>query len=134
MRRTRGEPGSSSPPAPDDEGAAEAEPARPDVLDAGVPPQRQQPLRRVLRREAADAGPQESPDLAPPRRDRMACDRQPDAHVGLPRAAPDSLRDVELERRDGAAGPDDARELMQRRTRIVDVPQEVGEGEAVERG
>src|ERR1700730_8959952 len=43
------------------------------------------------------------------------------------------LRHCELERRDRAAGPHDASQLDQRRRRVGDVPEEVGERERVER-
>jgi len=53
-------------------------------------------------------------------------------HVELPERPPDAAREPELEHRDGPARPDDACQLAQRRGRVVDVPQQVGEGQPVE--
>src|ERR671936_2469360 len=86
----------------------------------------------MLLPEAADARPEEPPDLAPTRRDRAAGERQAEPDVELPPRAPRPLRDPELERGERTSRPDDARELPQRRARVVDVAEEVGEGERVE--
>ena len=58
---------------------------------------------------------------------------QPEAGVGPPQRAQDgSRRDAELQRRDATARRDDAGQLAQRRGRVVDVAQEVGERQVVE--
>src|SRR5919201_4328590 len=88
----------------------------------------------MLLPEAADARPEESPDFAPTRRDRAAGERQAEPDVELPPRAPRPLRDPELERGERTSRPDDTRELPQRCAWVVDVAEQVGEGEAVERG
>ena len=50
----------------------------------------------------------------------------------LPERPPDAARHAELEARDRPAGLHDSRELAQRRRRVVDVAQQVGERERVE--
>ena len=82
--------------------------------------------------EVADARPEEAADAAPAGRDDGAGRGQPDAHVELPERAPDAAREPELQHRNRPAGPDDARELAQRRGHVVDVAEEVREGERVE--
>jgi len=83
--------------------------------------------------EPADARPEEAADVAPTRRDSAAEEGQGHAHVGLPRRAGDAGRDEEVEHRDSAAWTDDAGDLLHRRGRIVDVAEEVREGQGVER-
>lgn len=81
----------------------------------------------------ADAGSQKGTDFVPAGRDEPACDREPDPYVELPEWTPKAPREPELERSDCAAGPDDARELAQRRRGILDVAKEIREREPVER-
>src|SRR5581483_293221 len=57
---------------------------------------------------------------------------QAEAHVQLPQRPPAAARDPELEPGDDAARPDDPRELSQRRRRVADVTQEIGEGQRIE--
>ena len=69
----------------------------------------------------------------PARRDQPARERQPDADPEVPRRPPDPPRQAELEHCDRPSGPDDPRELGEGRGGVVDVPQQVREGEVVER-
>src|SRR5262245_54501279 len=84
--------------------------------------------------ESADGRPEEPADLVPARRDEPTRERQPDVDPEVPRRPPDALWEAELEHRDRAAGPHDAGELDEGGARIVDVAEEVREGEVVERG
>ena len=84
--------------------------------------------------ETTDARAEKPADIAPARRDRAAEDRQARAHVGLPRGAGEAGGDEEVEHRDPAPGANDAGDLLHRRGRVVDVAEEVREGQSVERG
>ena len=77
-------------------------------------------------------GPRKRPTPPQPERDDRSGRRQPDSHVELPERPPHAAREPELEHRHRAAGPDDPGELTQRRRHVVDVAQEVREGEGVE--
>ena len=57
---------------------------------------------------------------------------RPTSHVELPERPPHAAREPELEHRHRPAGPDDADELAQRRGHVVDVAEQVGEGDGVE--
>ena len=79
---------------------------------------------RMLRAE-------EAADLVPAGRDDTAERGAGRRRRRAPRArAGGARRDAELEERDGAARPDDARELAQHGGRSLDVAQQVGGGEA----
>ena len=99
----------------------------------GVAPELEQPRRAASARRSRGCSGRES---CRPRASRGeidgARDRQPDAHVQLPERPPDAARHAELEHRDRPAGPHDAHELAQRRSGVVDVAQEIGEGQRVE--
>ncbi len=83
--------------------------------------------------ERRDAAREKAAHLRPLARDGAPEQRQPDPRVGAPQRAPRlNRRLAELERRDPSARLDDARQLAQRRGRIIDVAQQVGEGEVVE--
>ena len=64
---------------------------------------------------------------------RAARKRQAGPDVQLPGGPSETAGHAELERCDGAAGTNNARELAERRSGIVDVAQEVRDGEVVER-
>ena len=80
----------------------------------------------------ADRRAEERPDLAPAAADHGAGGRKADPDVELPERPPEPGRDAELEPGDRAAGTDDPRQLAQRRRRVVDVAEQVGEREPVE--
>ena len=82
--------------------------------------------------EALDARAKERADIAPSLRDESAEDRQPDAGPKAPCPKERPAGDAELEHRDPPAGLHDARQLAHRRGGVVDVAQEIGEGEMVE--
>src|SRR5439155_18517682 len=107
-------------------------PSRAHVLDPGISPSSKQPLVRPPRREVADARPEEAADALPSGGDRPAGDRKSRAHVELPQRPPEAPRDGELQRRNRAARADHARKLAYRRGRVVDIPEQVREGECVE--
>ena len=88
----------------------------------------------MLGPEAADAGAEEAPDLSPPRGDRATENGQARTDVQLPGWSGQPGGDEEVEHRDSAAGPDDSRDLPHRGGRVVDVTEEIREGESVERG
>src|SRR5581483_8267971 len=87
---------------------------------------------RPLVVEAPDRVAEEVADFAPAVPDRPSRDRQPDPDPQLPGRPPGPARHAELEARDRAAGPHHARQLAQRRRGVVDVAEEVREGERVE--
>jgi hypothetical protein len=89
-------------------------------------------LERVALPEVLDRAAEESPDLVPAVPDGAACERKTDSDVNAPERTRGSARDSELERRDRASRADDARELDHRGSGIVDVAQEIREGEMVE--
>src|SRR2546423_5580094 len=132
-RRTQAAPSRSRASAPGDDAAAEAEPPRAQVANAGVPPELEQQRLGIPLVEAANARPEEVSDLGPARREQPSRERQAGTDVRLPERPPDSARECELEPGDRAAGAHDACELAQRRSRIVHVPEQVREGERVER-
>ena len=87
----------------------------------------------MARVEAADARPEEAPDARPLARGEPPERRQPDRRVEAPgQARRRQRRHTELERGDAPAGPHDPRQLAQRRGGILDVAQQVGEGQRVE--
>src|SRR5262245_12031002 len=104
--------------APHDDAAAEAQPPRATVRHAALAEERD---GVVPSPEAANARTEEPADLVPARRDEPPCRRQARAHPRFPGRPPDALRHRELEHRNRAAGPDDPRQLTQRRERILDV-------------
>src|SRR5207247_10605693 len=133
-RRTPVSPRCSCAPAPDDDAAAEAQPACGDVLESGVAPGREQARERPALVEAADAVAEEPSDLVPARRDRAPEERQPDADVEVPRHARRGPgRDAEVELRGRCARAQDPRELAQAGREGVQIAEEVGAGQAVER-
>src|SRR5439155_10025569 len=84
--------------------------------------------------EALDAAAEERTDGAPARGEEPAEQRETEPRVGEPERMERTARDAELERGETPARPEDARELAQRRRRVVDVAQEIREGHVVERG
>src|SRR3954452_4393361 len=83
--------------------------------------------------ELGDASREEPSGLAPFARHEATEGGKPEARVDRPqRVGRRRRRYGELERRDAAAGPHHARKLAQRRTRIIDVAQQIGEREVVE--
>ena len=80
-------------------------------------------------------GPRKSPTSRPARRDDPAGAGQADPHPELPEAAPERhRRDAELERGDRPARLHHPGQLGERRRRVVDVAEQVGERERVEGG
>ena len=83
----------------------------------------------------ADARPEEPPDVAPARREQPSCQRQHDPYVELPQSAQRARRrDAELQQRHRPAGPNDAGQLTKGRRGVVDVAEQVRDGQRVERG
>jgi hypothetical protein len=126
-------PPSRSPP-PEDEPAAEAHAASGDFREARCAPRVEQTRLRPLLPEVADARAEEVSHLPPARRDDGSRGRQSHSHVELPERPPCAARQAELEHRDRSAGADDPRQLAQRRRYVVDVAEEIREGERVELG
>ncbi len=118
---------------PHDDSAAEAKTARPDVRHPGVAPEREERLLGVRGVEPADRRAEEPPHLVPTGRDQPAGHGQPDADPGVPERPPHPVGDVEFEHRDRSARADDPGQLAYRRRGVVDVTEEVREGEVVER-
>jgi len=87
----------------------------------------------MARVEAFDARSEEAADFVPLATGEPAERREPDAGIEAPRPKPRSARSAELDAGDAAAGPDHPGELAKRGRRIVDVTEEIGEGEVVER-
>src|SRR5205823_1181744 len=88
---------------------------------------------RVRGVEALDAPLKECADPRPLVRDRAADERQSDRRVGAPERSKDRVwRNSEVERDDAASWTHDPRELAHRRSGIVDVAQEVREGQVIE--
>ena len=79
-------------------------------------------------------GPRKRPTSCQPGREQPPGERQADVDPEIPGRPPDAAREAELEHRDRPARAHDARELGERRRGIVDVPEEVGERQVVERG
>src|SRR2546430_13579782 len=119
---------------PDHDPTAETESPVSDVFDPGGTPELELALERVAAPELADAAAEEIANLVPAGRDDPSRRRKHGTDVGAPERPPESGRNGELEARDRAAGADDARELRQGRARIVDVAEQVGDRERVERG
>src|SRR5204863_7269749 len=107
-------------------------PAPPARRDSRRAPAGQLALGRVAAREVGGAAAEEAADRAPAGVDRATGGREHRTHVHVPERSPDPTRNRELEARDRAAGTDDAGELGERRARIVDVAEQVGERERVE--
>src|SRR5262249_24842639 len=126
-RRPDGAASLSRSPPPDDERAAQAEPTRAGGGDPRVPPGVEQARLGPAFVEAADARAEEAAYLPPAGRDDGSRSRQPDTYVEVPERPPDSVREAELEHRDGAAGPNDPDELAKRRGHVVDIAEEIGE-------
>src|ERR1019366_3133133 len=120
-------------PTPRHDAGAEAHHAYLDSADARGLPARGERLERVAGVELGDAAGEEATHLRPLLRDRASEQRQPDSRVGAPQRMPWLARRLaELERCDPPTRRDDARELAQRGRWIVDVAQQVGEGQMVE--
>ncbi len=83
--------------------------------------------------EALDARTEERADRGPLRREDATRERKPDARVQPPQRAPHATRQAELDHRHPTAGLHDSSELPHRGRGIVDVAQEIREGEVVER-
>ena len=90
-------------------------------------------LERVALPELPDRAAEKAADLVPAVPQGSTGERQTDPDVEIPERPRRAARDAELERGDGAAGADDARQLRERRARVVDVAEQVGDGEVVER-
>ena len=105
-----------------------------DVRDARLTPELELALERPPLVEAADRRAEEAADVVPALRRDAAERGEADADVEIPERPPDPARNAELEVRDRPARAHDAGELGERGGRIVDVAQEVGEREVVERG
>src|SRR5260221_553108 len=84
--------------------------------------------------EGVDARAEECADVAPATGHGPAGERQPDARVEPPEGIRGAARDAELERGEPAAGAQHAGELGERRRRIVDVAEQIGEGDVIEGG
>ena len=91
------------------------------------------PWQRVAGVEVPDARAEEAADLAPAGRHRATEQRQADVDVGVPQQTLGlASRHVELQRGDPPSGAYDPSELLERLGRLVDVAEEVGEGQGVE--
>src|SRR5262249_26060735 len=123
----------SSAPAPDHDAAAERKASYLDADDACPLPELELAFERVGLPERADRAAEEVADLAPAVPQHSTCERQPGAHVQLPRRPRDPLRHPELERRHDPARPNDPSELLEDRAGVGDVAQEVRERQVVER-
>ncbi len=77
-------------------------------------------------------GPRKPPTSRQPGETTAPARGQAHPHVELPQRPPRPAREAELEHRDRPAGAHDAGELAQRRAVVVDVAQEIREGERVE--
>src|SRR5438093_870908 len=76
--------------------------------------------------KAGDARPEKAAHLVPVSRHQAPQRREADASVRIPQGAERRRAgDRELERGDPAAGLDDARELGERRARVVHVPEQI---------
>src|SRR5512142_1583720 len=83
--------------------------------------------------EAIDAGTKERPDARPLGRDDATGQGKPDARVGPPRRTPDAFGYAELDHGDASTRLQYASELAHRRRGIIDVPEQVSEGDVIER-
>src|SRR5262249_61371093 len=93
-------------------------PARPPVPD--------DPLERMTRVEAGDAGPEEAPHRAPLTRHQPPEDGQADPRVKLPRDAGGRPGgQAELQRGNPPPRADHPRQLAHRRRGVIDVPQQI---------
>src|SRR2546423_2422971 len=124
--------GALVPLSPCHDPAAEAETPRAHVVDACRTPGLVQAFLRPGRAEAANRAAEERAGLAPAVADHGARGWEPAADVELPERPPDAARDAELEPRDGAARPDDARQLAERLWGVGHVAEEVREREPVQ--
>lgn len=102
-------------------------------MQAGVLPELELPCERVALPETTDRASEEATDLVPAGRDEPSGDREHLARVEIPKRAHESAGDAELERGNDPFSADDSRELAERGARVVDVPEEVGERDVVER-
>src|SRR4051812_21570975 len=125
-RRTRAASRRSGSLPPDDDAAAEAQAPGLHIGEGGRAEERDE---IVVVPEAADARPEEAPDLVPTGRDQPSRSRQADPHPELPEWTPHAVRNGELEHRDRAARPHHARQLAHGRGGVVDVAEEVRHGE-----
>src|SRR5258706_6927334 len=83
--------------------------------------------------EAADARPEDPTHDRPLARHDLAEDGKAKARVEIPKRMPEATGDSELDHRDPATGLHHARELAHGRDGVIDVPQEIREGQMVER-
>jgi hypothetical protein len=104
------------------------------VVHVGRAPELELALERKAAPELPNAASEKAADLVPAGRDDSSGRGQDGADVHVPERPPNPRGDCELETRDRAAGPNDARELPQRCARIVDVAKQVRERERIERG
>ena len=102
------------------------------VAEAGLAPVPLDGRHGMTRVEAFDARTQERADRGPLRGDQATGDRKPDPRVQPPERTPDAARQAELDHRNATAGLHDARELVHRGCRIVDVAQQISEREVIE--
>ena len=103
-----------------------------DVADPRRRPQLELAREWVAVPVLADGIAEEVAYLAPSVSERASGERQPCADVELPGRPSDPTWHAELERRDDATRANDADELRERRTGVLDVAEEVGERQVVE--
>jgi hypothetical protein len=79
-----------------------------------------------------DRWPEKGSNIAPCGRHDAARRGEADSAVRIPERAPDTGWNCELEHRNRPSGAHDSSQFGQRRARVIDVAQEIGEGEVVE--
>src|SRR5437870_4526468 len=131
--RKEGFGGAGGPNAGDDHTGTEAHAIDVDIDQSRLAPVALNDLLRVRGVEALDASSKEGADARPLLRDRAANEGQSDRGVRAPQGSKDRIgRHSEIKCNDSPSWPHDSGELAQSRGGIVDVAQEVREGQVVE--